>query len=159
MTNGFSMNVQGLAELDAKLQNLPEEIVKKLFRKALRASGQVIQKEVQSRAPVKVEDSGPKSNSLPPGALKADIKTRVSVTPQKGTGSVNIGPGKNTAHVARWVENGHNLVGHKPNKKKTGKKTKPRPFMRPALDASGEKAVETFAKVLGDAISELEQKP
>jgi HK97 gp10 family phage protein len=158
MADGYSIKVDGLAELDAKLKLLPEEIAKKLFRKALRESGRVIQKEVQSRAPVKVEDSGAKSNSLPPGALKADIKTRVSVSPEKGGGSVSIGPGKKTAHVARWVENGHNIVGHKPNKKKSGKKTKARPFMRPALDASAQKAVETFAKVLGDAISELEQK-
>jgi HK97 gp10 family phage protein len=158
MADGYSIQIEGLAELDAKLQGLPEEIVKKLFRKSLRASGQVIQKEIQSRAPVKVEDSGAKSNSLPPGALKADIKTRTKLAPEKGNGSVTIGPGKKTAHVARWVENGHNIVGHKPNKKKTGKKTKPRPFIRPALDASAQKAVETFAQVLGDSITELEQK-
>jgi HK97 gp10 family phage protein len=155
--NSYSIKIEGLAELESKLQGLPEEIAKKLFRRALRASGQVIQKEIQSRAPVKTEESGPRSNSLPPGALKADIKTRVTVTPEKGGGSASIGPSKKTAHVARWVENGHNIVGHRPNKKKIGKKAKARPFIRPALDASAQKAVETFADVLGDAISELEK--
>jgi hypothetical protein len=44
------------------------------------------------------------------------------------------GGGKD-APEGRWLEYGHRIVGHKPNKKDTGKSTTPRPWFRPALDA------------------------
>jgi hypothetical protein len=35
---------------------------------------------------------------------------------------------------AIWIEFGHRMVGHKPNKKDTGKYVTANPFFRPALD-------------------------
>jgi HK97 gp10 family phage protein len=151
------IQVQGLSELNAKLEQLPIEVAKKLFRKALRAGGDVLKKEVVNRAPVKTEDSGPNSNSLSPGALKRGIKSRVSVKPEKGAGTVSIQPGKNEAHVARWLETGYTLTGHKPGKKQI-KNIPAKPFFRPAVDSAGQKAIEAFTESLSENLNKLGEK-
>ena len=78
----FSITVQGLSELETKLHALPDEMVRKIFGKALRDAGNVMKAEVVNRAPVRTDDSGPNTNALPPGALKASIDTRVRLKPE-----------------------------------------------------------------------------
>ncbi len=112
---------------------------------------------MQERTPVKVEDSGEDSNSLPPGALKDGITSKVSVQPQKGSGSVTVRPSKDTAHVARWLEFGHQLVSHKPGHKVIGN-VPAVPFFRNAFDAAKDRAVDAFSESLAADLSQLEEK-
>lgn len=50
----------------------------------------------------------PSGRALPVGALKADVT--LEVRRESGLLMAVVGPGKLTAHVARWVEYGHRRV-------------------------------------------------
>lgn len=70
----FEIEVKGLDELKAALQQMPDRIRKRAVGKALRAAGRVIRDEARARAPVLSE---PAKNRRP-GVLKRAISVRRS---------------------------------------------------------------------------------
>lgn len=133
-----------------KLNNLKGEGRQKAERKALKAVGSLIQEAIVARAPVQ---SGTPHGDLAPGELKADIKVRVHISKDEDAGldssSVSIGPGSKTSHIARFVENGH----ANPKATKGKKNTPAHPFIRVALDATREKAIDLYESVITEEIN------
>jgi HK97 gp10 family phage protein len=156
--DGITVDLAGLAELQAKIDALSDKALDRASRAAVRAGALVEQAAIVELAPVKVDDGG----SLPEGALKSDFVIKVS----KGADGVmraNVGPGKLTAHVARWIEYGHRMVkGGKSRLKKYGLVSGPGkqtgevqayPFIRPAFEASKAKVEQTVRSTFKSEIS------
>jgi HK97 gp10 family phage protein len=148
------LRIEGLSAVQEKLKQLPADMARKVFTKALRSAGKVMKAEMVSRAPVRTEDVGPNSDSLPVGAVKANITSRVSIKPADKYGRVTIGPNKVVAHVVRWLETGWILTGHKPGKRRI-KNIPARPFVRPSADAAGQQAVDALTETLRTEIEKL----
>ena len=156
MADQISLEVHGLPELNEMLSQLPARIAKQVFGRALKVAGQVVKTEMVGRCPVKTKDAGPKSNSLPDGALKADIGSKASLYPQNNAGACRIGPSAETAYVAVWLEYGHAKVSHgKKRNRKTLGNVPAIPFMRQSADATAQTAVDAFAAELGAGIEAL----
>ena len=158
--DGYSIDIVGLKELDATLSNLKEATAKRLVWGALEAGADVFQEAVAQAAPERPDL--PSGTALPVGALKQDIEIHRGKDDQ-GAPAVIIGPGKYTAHVARWVEYGHRLVrGGYSKVLKNGKTRGPgkevsqvpaHPFIRPAYEAVRDTAVDVTVLTLADSIT------
>lgn len=141
------LHIKGLAELHKALQRLPEELEKKVLRNALGAGARVMKSAAQDRVPV---DSG---------ALRKSIRVATSARKGRWRLKANIVAGNKEAFYAHMVE-----FGSAKHMIRVGKAKKalffggvmreqvehpgadPHPFMRPALDASSEAAVQAFAE-------------
>lgn len=132
-------NIIGGKALDDLLQTLPAKIEKNIMRTALSAGARVFRDEARRNVP---KDSGALAESI-----------RVTTRTRKGQVSASVKAGNRMVYYAHMVEYGtrpHIIV---PKKKKAmvagefvGKRIshpgdKPKPFMRPAADASFAAAV------------------
>ena len=161
--DGISITVEGLSELQAKLDALTQKQADRCIRAALKAGAVVEQAAIVERAPVKDDTGG----SLPPGALKNDIVIRF-LRDAQGVISAKIGPAKLTAHVARWVEYGHRLVQGGRNRvlasgKQKGNGTvagfvEAHPFIRPAYEESRQKVITTICETLATELEKASKK-
>jgi HK97 gp10 family phage protein len=164
----ISIEVQGLAELQRRLDDLRTEQATRILRKGLRAGAKWIQTELAEQAPVR--PVLPSGTALPPGALKSDMVIRTIYRGvAAGAAVITIGPGKFTAHVARWVEFGHRLVaggrlsmsgrgkGHLQRIRKTGKTvTEANPFMRRAFETTEAVALSAFQTSVKSDLDKLQ---
>lgn len=136
------ITVEGLSETMEMLSAAPKHIVVAGFAKALKAGADVIAAELAARTPER--DEGDRNEEV--GHLMDNIVIQVQVDPNGQGGIASVGFGK-LGHIAMWVEYGHRLLGHKPNKKEIGT-VQPHPFMRPAAAASSDAAVAAFSSSL-----------
>lgn len=154
--------INGLAELQKMLDQLPVQVEKKILRGALRAG----QKLVLDQAKATIHNvSGALSNSL-------RISTR---TGKDGKVSARVVAGNKTAYYAHMVEFGTAKHLIKPKHRKSmliggmmrevvhhpGSKKKP--FMRPAADAAaheGSEAITAFKEYMAKRITkEMDKLP
>ena len=63
-----------------------------------------------------------------------------------------VGPQYPAGAHGHLVENGHEVVSHG---KRTGKRTEPKPFVRPAFDGTGAQQLAAMESVMGQAIRDL----
>jgi HK97 gp10 family phage protein len=155
--DGLTIEIQGLAELQAKLNDLGTKAADAAMRKALKAGAAIEQAAISERAPIKVGTGG----ILPDGALKNDIVIKIKRDDRGGMTAV-VGPDKYTAHVARWVEYGHRLVRGGYSKKfadgttrgpgKEVDQVEEHPFIRPAWEASREEVTTAITTTLASEI-------
>jgi HK97 gp10 family phage protein len=143
--SSFSVEVKGLAELQATLSRLPGMIQERIGVQAMSAAAKVIQDEMANRAPIrqttadqpapkKAYGSKKKGDFRFPGNLKRHI-TRRRVRAASGTMiSYEVGP-SGAAWYGRLVEMGT-------------KHASAHPFMRPAVDTKANEAINTFAATL-----------
>lgn len=171
MADGFSMEIRGLKELDAKLENMKQQTAARAVWHALEAGGEVFQQAVQELAPERPDL--PSGTALPPGVLKIDIELH-RTRDEQGHPAVAVRPGKYTAHVARWVEYGHRMVRGGWSKITGGKVTGPgrhlkndqgeevnvpaHPFIRPAYESARETAVMVAVLTLENDVRDLARK-
>jgi HK97 gp10 family phage protein len=159
--DGFSIDVLGLPALHAKLADMSTKALERATRKALREGAAIVQQAVTERAQEKDTTGG----VLPDGALKSDIVVRLKQGKDDGIIRAYIGPDKDTAYVARWVEYGHRMIrgGRSRLYKLTGKVKGPgrhvgdipaHPFIRPGWEASRSQAADVIQKTL---VSEIEK--
>ena len=140
------LHIQGLAELHKALQQLPEELEKKILRGALGAGARVMKKAAQERVPVKS------------GALRKSVRVKTSARKGRYRLKATIVAGNKEAFYAHMVEFGTArhmiragakkalLFGGVMREQVEHPGADPHPFMRPALDASSEAAVQAFAE-------------
>lgn len=140
-------NIEGLAELQAALQAFPVKIEKNILRGALRAGAQKIREEAQRLVPVKS------------GALKRSI--RVSTNAQGAVAKSTLRAGDAKAFYAHMVEFGtapHKITARKAKVLAIGVASvnhpgsKPKPFMRPAMDSRAQAAAEAAGDYLRERI-------
>lgn len=149
MAETIGVRVEGLRELQAALDRAKGPQAQRVLARGLRAGAEVFQAAIEERAPVR--PALPSSTALPPGALRGDIEIHTLRTAEPGGAAVTVGPGKYTAHVARWVEFGHRLVRGGQSKLLPSGKTRgrgvhagavpPHPFLRPAFEAAQREAL------------------
>jgi HK97 gp10 family phage protein len=105
MADGISIDIEGLSDLQAKLDDLGTKAAERAIRAALKAGAVIEQAAIEERAPTNHGTGG----TLPAGALAHDIVIKMTRGDQ-GTIFAIVGPGKLTKHVAKWVEYGHALI-------------------------------------------------
>lgn len=149
------ITIKGLTELKAKLASLSDKEGDACIRTALKAGAAIEQAAIEERAPVKDTTGG----QLPPGALKADIGVSVRKA-KSGNLYALVGPGKFTAHIARFVEYGHRIV-RGGRLRKGGKHVgdvPAHPFIRTAYEATRDEVATTIATTLATEIEKASQK-
>jgi HK97 gp10 family phage protein len=161
-----SVKTTGFTEAQGKMRLLREAVRDQGVRDGVRAGGIVIRDAMRLQAPI-LDHRTAKSTALEPGAIKRDIRSRLRQTDRLGYAQAIIGP-RLTAHVASWVEYGHQLikrikaVGARLHVAGGGQgrvigTVDPQPFLRPAYEASIEKAKQAFAEVIEKEIKEVLQ--
>lgn len=136
------VRVTGLKELNAFLQQLPVKLEANVLRAALRAGANVVKEEAKALVPV---DSGTLRDGL-----------KVSTRSRRGRVTATIRTTGKHAHVAQWLEYGtaaHRIIAKGKGmyfggawvKAVEHPGVKPKPFMRPALDAKAQDAVVASA--------------
>lgn len=133
------VNVKGLAELQAFLDQLPAKVEANIMRSALRQGANVVKAEAQANVPVKT------------GTLKAGLK--VSTRNRRGVVTASVKATGKHAYLARWVEYGTAAHFIKPKSAKSlffaglfsngiqHPGSAPKPFLRPALDSQAQAAL------------------
>ncbi len=140
MPDEFSITISGIEETCAWLTAAPANIAKGAIGKALTAACVPVVQALDAHTPVDA------------GGLKEHLMSDVALDANGRGGDAQIGYGKQ-GYVARMVEYGHRMVGHKPKKEDTGKIVVAHPFMRPAAAESGEAAIEAFGKSLEESMA------
>lgn len=157
-----AMKIDGLAQLQLALRELPKTAEGSALADAVRAGANVIRDEAKSRAP---RHAGPYEGKKGkrPGTLKRGIVVRITRRISQGYVTATITVSKK-AWYGRLVEFGHRIVGRLPKAKGAerakarraqhalGRNVPPKPFLRPAMDVKAEEAVTTLRDSLAPAI-------
>jgi len=144
------MPTDEFAALRAKLDELKHDALNRAERKALRQVGELITTAIADICPVQ---AGVPEGLLEPGQLKESFAPVVHIASDEGiasgdTSRVTVQPStKVTRSVAGWVEDGH--APPKPD----SKRTPPHPFVRPAADATEQKAIDLYTSVMTEEIT------
>ncbi len=124
-----------ISSVESMLKGLDGEIKEKAMRSALKAGARIEQHEIQANCPTRIDL--PSGSALPVGALRSDVIIKLSGKKVDRPYAV-VKFGKYTAHVARWVEDGHKIHygGRAQHGTDTGESTKPNPFVSRSFEAS-----------------------
>ena len=141
-----NVHIKGGAELNKFLQQLPAKIEQSVLRGALRAGANVVLAEAKANVPVAS------------GELRDGLK--VSTSSRRGRVIAKVKATGKHAHIAPWLEYGtaaHKIVA----KSKKGlffgglfvkgvqhPGSRPKSFMRPALDGRAQEAVSAAARYM-----------
>lgn len=137
------MSVTGVREIDRVLKEMPRQLTHTTLSAAHAAAAKPLITKAQLIAP-----EGPTGNLIDSiGAVKTPMKTSVNV------GEVAVGPRRRRpykGHHGHLVE-----FGHRTRAKKPGKKTfvAPRPFMRPAFEATKGVVIEGIRVEVGKKLA------
>lgn len=145
--NETRIEIKGGKELYDALQQLPAKIERNVMRGAIRAGALVIQEEAKRLVPVKS------------GALRESIRVSVRAIRGKVFATIRAGSnkGKDAAFYAHFVEFGTAAHEERPQGAKSlffagvfsevvkHPGATPKPFMRPALDAKAQSAIDAVA--------------
>lgn len=146
------VKITGLAEVQRMMREAPKQVAVLGLAKALHAGGHVIESAVAERTPER--DEGARSGDAGHLIDALTLDVQVDTGAKGGVASVHFG---NLSHIAGFVEKGHRLIGHRPNKKQIGNVV-PHPFMRPAADASEDAAIGAFSDSLSKSVEEYFSK-
>jgi hypothetical protein len=127
----IKIQVKGLKELNAELVRAENSVNIPLLRQLLFNAVDLIRQE----AVTIVRAVSRRSDKIRPGW--EHIEDALIAQAGKSTTYANAFAklSNKLAPQGRWLEFGHRIVGHRPDKVDTGKLTSPRPFFRPAVDA------------------------
>lgn len=126
------VEIEGLEECVAFLRTAPRAAAGSALIRGLRAGGEVIEQAIEVRTPVRE------------GEMKADLDIAITIDADVRGGIAQVGFGEQ-GYKANFVEYGHRMIGHKPEKKDLGA-VEPHPFLRPAAAACQEAAVDAFVE-------------
>lgn len=165
MATESSVEIKGLAELDKLLKELPTKIERNVIRGALRAG----QKQMQDAAKARLRQNG----SVRTGALERSIRIRFKRKSERygwirsyliagnkeawyshlieyGTGSFYAGQGRSKRQPYEIKPKNKKSLFFAGIARKliTHPGIEPRPFMRPAWDATNQQSVESIAEYI-----------
>jgi HK97 gp10 family phage protein len=154
----MSVDIKGLKELQAALNQLPREVQKRPLRAAVSAAAKVIQDEAKRRAPI---DTG--------NLRKAVYRTRSRSGSGTGQETFLVAVKKGKAEYANTARNRRlNRVGKKYQTQGEAyywrflefgtAKMAAKPFLRPAFENKKQMAVDVLKQKLGDAITKTAMK-
>lgn len=132
------MKIHGLAELDRALQQLPKDVAKKELRGALMAGALIVERGAEERAPVRAEPGYIQRSFGPTGRgfLKRSVRRGVQ---KRSQASMTVAVGIGRAFWGMFQEFGTRFMPA-------------RPWLRPAWDATKERAAKTIGEELGKRI-------
>jgi hypothetical protein len=142
------------SQLDAALSKLPDKVQKRIVVKALQQAGDVMLEAVKAQTPEQTDEPTPGSDALPPGILREDMTTEVTVSETKGA-RLRVGPTEIAGYVARWINNGWMLTSH------DGRKIREIPgkhFMESAFDESAQAALDAMTDTIADGIENYNEE-
>lgn len=162
------INVTGLRELQAFMDQLAPKLEQNVMRGALRAGVNVIKREVQARCPVGApSETGRKRYKLYAGALRDSIRSGVYAKGGRVTAYVRVGGKvKKTgalvwyAHLVEFTGAAPHLIkapvgkaltigaGIKPVVEVNHPGMTPRPFLRPAFAGQAQNAIAAAAEYM-----------
>jgi len=160
LEDGFDIQISGIEEACAMLENVPKDMRRVAFARALTAAAVPVVSSLRKWTPVQdwwTTDPGGIFRS--PGSLQEGIKTNIFISEQGGRASVNFGK---YGPIALWLEYGHRIVAHGATwsdrmKNYAGKilgkgEVPSKPFVRPAAAESAQAAVEAFTESLTETL-------
>lgn len=124
------------------LTEAPKIIVATAYVKAMTAAVRIIEGALWELCPEREENARDEDKIH----VRESIMDMIEIDSRFRGAAAAIGFG-NMSHVALWLEYGHRMVGHLPNKKQLGT-VAPHPFIRRAFDESADAAIAAFANVL-----------
>lgn len=130
MPNPIAISFRGLKELNAKLKQMDDSVSAAAMTGLMFAGADMI----RQRSLEILRSHTPRSTK----ARKAWGHLEDAIVAQAGKSATYMKAWAKTVHKLApqgiWLEFGHRIVGHKPKKKDTGKRTAAKPFFRPAVD-------------------------
>lgn len=167
------IQVTGLAELKQRLERLPQAIQTKIVKGMVASGAAVIKNEAIRYAPYYTGDV--QKGHPPPGTLKDAIYQKRVTKESIGSREVwSVNVSREHAYYATWVEYGHMFVARFKGKytdyeiRGKGRLTglagrragatemmPPRPYMRPAFEASWPRAVDVMGTYLAYALPDV----
>jgi HK97 gp10 family phage protein len=138
----ITIEIKGLRELDQAIRALPEEMQTQVVRAGLQAAGQVLVDGMAQRAPKDPKHRVVRRGSAFPFPLFQSIGMKVSLA--KNQARVVVGP-LSRAFWGRFQELGTRYQI-------------PQPFMKPTLEADGERAVTAFAVKAREKLDQVVRK-
>ena len=132
---GGTVGISGAAEMERLLKLLPEKVAERVTKNALRAGARVIRDEAKDRVPV---DTGDLRDSV---VVKAPTQRQR----KRGAALVVVGFKKPVSRRAHLTEFG---TQHQPAQ----------PFLRPAVDEAGNKAIDAIGKSMARGINREAKK-
>lgn len=144
MASTVTVKVEGLSDLSRRLKNLSDEVTKKIARSATASAAGVIKKAAQAKVPV---DTGNLRKNiivkrLPKGESSLTSEHIVTVRQGKRT-KKQKDAGVRDAWYGSLVEFGT-------------ARAPAQPFMRPALDENGDKAVQAMKSTIERRLKKFE---
>jgi hypothetical protein len=163
----IDIHLEGVDELSRKINDLCTASMQKAIEYALVAAAGPIFGAISSRAELHDRSDSETSTGGADfgGHLADDLATTIELSFDGQSGRMYIGF-KRQAAKAIWLEYGHLMVSHKPDRVPLegtrtpgyfvvpGGTENPGPFMRPAFDESAEQATELFFKTFIRIIEE-----
>lgn len=144
-----TISITGLADLEKRLEELPDRLAKNVLSGAIRAGAVVIQKEASRLAPQSSEPhklgKGAKAIEIQPGFLKKSIRVRKAPRSKASRPVEYWVYASKKAWYWKFVEFGTSKMASKP-------------FMRPAFDSMKERAVEAIRDYLSKRIDKEADK-
>lgn len=137
------IRIRGIDEVCAFLDRIPKDNLPGALLSGLDAGGKVLSEFLVGTTMAHERT----------GKLMADLDTVIQLDYNGQGGVAMVGFSKSQAYKALWLEYGHRMVGHKPNKKDLGAFA-PRPFMRVAADAGAEEAIDAFVDAVLSSLDE-----
>lgn len=143
--------VKGLDALLSELKDLAPNIEKESLRTGVFRAAQSLRDKIKAVAPVSsgTPPKGGRFKEYTPGTLRKSIKAKR----RRGT-RTEAAAGITGAFYAKWVELGHVLKGHKPNKEDLGH-VPGTYFIRNTFEANKEAIVEEVRK---GALEQIKKK-
>lgn len=145
----FDVKLKGFAELQKALSELPDKIERNIVRSALRAAAKVTLEEAKRQVPVRS------------GKLRDSLRVSTRLVKGKPLATITVGGNrKNAPFYAHLVEFGAKAHFIKPKRAKSlfiagvmrdgveHPGARKHPFMRPALDATAQRAVIAFGQAV-----------
>jgi len=162
----FSVTVTGLPEVLASLSKYNNFQASGALAKALNAAGDVLYNEIARKTPVRVltEVTG---GLVAPGDLRNSLKKEVILSNDLKGGAVSVWH-QGYGFLVDWLEYGHVMRGHEPEKRVLkgpltpegfvvpGGHLRAYPFMRTAADEVGEQAIDVFVSTIENVIGQIE---
>lgn len=169
----LDLKVNGMDQLGQNLSAFTADIKKNALTKMLLAGAQPVADEIAAQAP-REHDIGPRQKN--DVHIADNIVIKVEPKPNGSDAEVYVGPGKRTSWKANWIEFGataHAIVTRMTRAmRKAGDKGKkvlasasqvfgthvehpgvhPKPFIRPALNAAGDKAIAAMKDSLANSV-------
>ena len=163
----IKLEVTGVVEAVAWLNELPKNIVTLGYLRALDAAGEVIQNELAIQTPVRKETRSVSSAKrtgrtageqfVTGGAMRAAIRRKVTIASDYSGGYVVVDHGR-YSWIANILEHGRRIVGHKPGLKDTGKTVPPNPFIRRTAEITAQPAIDAFTASITDTINTFSEQ-